>query len=449
MFGVSEPFWMHDATRRWLCLGLFLLGGVLPTVGVLGWVAWRTSPWRLQEQIAQLERTLGFSVRLEGIQHPQPTKSIYEGIQLLDPETGQEILRAARVQVRWAPPTAPSRACVGMAELSVQGLEIRSEGLDRLAELVRRALTQPAYWPPYEVRIQCAEARLRQGRQMRTLSELNGFLQPLEAGSHGRLSFRLDAGQPIQIRFGRDHFQSPPVSGLELAAENGPLPCSLLAEVFPGLTRLGPTASLRGTLWICQQQGQVEYRFQGQLFQVDLKTVLGGEFGPMLSGFARLQVDQARIVGGRLEEAVGSLSAGPGVISRRLWQSAVRELGLVTGFTPGADEESLSYEQLGVAFRIGPEGLLIRGVCPAPAPGSIMVNSHQLLLGEGAPTGGAIPIAALVRMLVGQETIPPPLQAPATRQAEQLLRLLPLPLGEGETSGPPALAETASRNTAQ
>jgi len=448
MVGVSEPFWFHDATRRRLYVGLFLVGCVLPTAGVLLWVGWRMSPWYVQQQAAQLERILGLLVRLEGVKHPRPGEAIYDGIQLADSDTGQTILRADQVQVRWTKATAPSEACVGMVEMAVHGLEIHTEGVGRLAELVRRALTQPPNWPRYEVRIQATEARLRTGQQIRNLSELSGFLQPLEAGSHGRLSFRMESGQggqSVHIRFGRDRSQSPPISGVELAMEESAVPCSVLAGVFPVLTRMGSTASVRGTVWVHEQGGEVSYRFQGQLFQVDLKTLVGEELGMVLSGLAQLGVDDARIVGGRLEEAVGTLLAGPGVISRRLWQSAVQELGLSTSLPADVAEESFTYEQLGVAFRIGPEGLWLRGVCPAPAPGSMMVNSHQLLLGEGDPTGRAIPIAALVRMLTPTDPIPAGMQVPATRQAERFLRWLPLPTGR-ESSGQSAFAETASRS---
>jgi|GEM_PF-2200840 len=457
MIGLSEPFWLHEATRRRVCLALFVLGCILPTVGMLLWVGWRMTPWYLAQQASEAERLLGLVVRLEGLSEPRPAEAIYQGVQLADPDSGQPILRADQVQIRWLPPHAANRACVGRVEMGFQGLEIYTEGLPRLVELVRRALGQPAHWPRYEVHLHASEARLRIGQQIRNLSECTGFLQPLDGGCQGSVSFRLagsPVNQPIQIRFGRDHRQSPPLSGLELALGESAIPCGVLVGVLPGLARLGPLASMQGTLWICQQQGQVEYRFQGHLFQVDWRTLLGEESNRLLTGLAQIDVEDARLVDNRLEEAVMRIRGGPGTLSRRFWQSAVQELGLSSGLQPGPDEETFSYEQLGAAVRIGPEGLLLRGICPVPAPGSIVVSSHQLLLGEAEPAGGPIPLAALVRVLAGSPPQVRTLHVPATRQAAELLGLLPLPSETDAPAFPPetdtagravGLAETASR----
>ncbi len=450
MFQVSEPFWMHDATRRRVCLGLFILGCVVPTLGLFLWAGWRMSPLYVRQQAAQLERILGLPIRLEGVHHLRPGQAVYEGIQLLDPETGKAIFRADRGKARWAEPNAPSRACVGMLELVFEGLEVDAQGMVPLAELLRRALKQPPHWPRYEIRIQANELRFRAGQQTRNLAELTGFLQPLEDGSHGRLSFRLsgqEGSEPIMVRFGRDHSQSPPVSGLELAIPQSAVPCSLLARLFPALERLGTIASARGTLWVHQYGSRVEYRFQGQLLHVDLKTLLGEDLGPMLSGLAQIEVQDCRIVGSRLEEAQGSITAGPGTISRHLWESALEQLHLSTSLTSAPAAQSFPYEQLAVAFRIGPDGLWLRGICPVPAPGSILVDSHRQLLGEPQAAGSAIPIAALVRTLVPPDSI----CVPATRQAERLLRLLPIPSAKEGLPTQPATSsaslETASRTS--
>jgi len=452
MIGFSEPFWLHEATRRRVCLALFVLGCILPTVGLLLWAGWRMTPWYLAQQAAEAERLLGLGVRLEGLRHPRPAEAIYQGLQLADPDSGQPILRADQIQIRWSQPNAANRASIGRVEITLQGMEIYSEGLPRLVDLVRRALAQPAHWPRYEVQLHASEVRVRIGQQIRNLSECTGFVQPLDGGSHGNVAFRLagtQANQPIQIRFGRDHRQSPPVSGLELALGDSAIPCSVLAGILPGLERLGLVASMQGTLWICQHQGQVEYRFQGHLFQVDLRTLLGEEAGTLLTGLVQIDVEDARLVGPRLEEAVVRIRGGPGTLSRRFWQSAVQELGLSTSLQPGPDEEYFSYEQLGAAIRIGPEGLVLRGICPVPAPGSIVVSSHQLLLGEAEPAGGPIPLAALVRLLAGS---PPQVRThhvPATRQAAELLRLLPLPAETDTPSREVGWAETAPRPGAQ
>ncbi len=459
MLSIWEPFWLHEAIRRRVCVALFVLGCIVPTAGLLVWGLWRITPWHLQQQAAELERLLGLVVRLEKVAYPQPNVAIYEGVELADPDTGQSILRADQVQIRWTPAAATTRAFVGQVKLSFQGMEIYTDSLARLVELVRRALAQPAHWPRYEVQIEADQLRLRTGQQIRTASELTGFLQPLEVGTHGRLVFRwpgTQTSQPIQIRFGRDHRPKPPVSGLELALGDSAIPCSLLVGLWPGLERLGPLASIRGTLWICQHQGQVEYRFQGQLFQVDLRTVFGEELGPELSGLAQLDLEEARMLNGRLEEAAGTVRAGPGTISQRLCQAAVRELGLASSLHPLHEQQTLSYEQLAVSFRITAEGLLLRGIAPGPAPGGILVDSHRLLLGEADPSAQPIPIAALIRTLLPPERIPGPMLAPVTRQTALLLPLLPLPRAESvlapptlQTQPAAAFVETASRSPGQ
>ncbi|MCS7303660.1 MAG: hypothetical protein NZ602_00950 [Thermoguttaceae bacterium] len=448
MFSISEPFWLHENTRRRVCVALFVLGCILPTVGLCVWAGWRMTPWYLEQQAAEAERLLGLIVKVQGLRHPRPGEVIYEGIQLADPKTAELILGAEQVEIHWRRPTAPNRACSRRVEVCFRGLEIYTEGLGQLVELVRRALAQPPNWPRCELQVQAAEARLRSGQQIRTLTDLTGFLQPLEQGSQGSFSFRLvgsQASQPIQIRFGQDHTHKPPVSGLELSLGQSSIACCMLAGVLPGLERLGPLASMRGTLWIYQQQGQVEYRFQGDLFQVDLNMLLGQELERMLSGLAQIEVEDARLVNGRLEEVVAVVRAGPGTISRRLWQSAVQEWGLSTSLLPEPDEQVFSYEQLGAMVRISSEGLQLRGICSVPAPGCILVNSHQLLLGEGKQINAPIPIPALVRVLASRQPDQQALWVPATQQAQELLQILPLPTETAASDHTVGLADSGAK----
>jgi hypothetical protein len=152
------------------------------------------------------------------------------------------------------------------------------------------------------------------------------------------------------------------------------------------------------------------------------------QFPHRLGGTAEITVQKARFSRGRLEEAAGTFSSGPGVVSQSLVSAAIEFLHLVP--KPANDHADMlrQYEQLSFAFVVDSAGLTLRGTCSA-APSVVMRLGDGTALSEaGGPSG---PLVALVRTLVPQSEV----QVPATRQSDWLIERLPVPqaiLPEGQ-----------------
>ena len=282
---------------------------------------------------------------------------------------------------------------------------------------------------PLDVRLAAGELTLRGGDGAQTLTELEGSVESLAGGTQAAASFRLagtDTPQPIRIRLIRNRQTAPPASAFELDTGGGAVPCNLLAMGLPGLEQLGARSRLRGYIWASQasddqQPAGWNGELVGQIFDVDLDDLVTGRFPHKLSGTAQLTVQSARFRGGRLEEAEGTLFAGPGVISRSLLDAAAARLGLVRDAQPQAPGDLVPYEQLALAFSIDSRGLKLQGRCPASAPGAILTAREGRLLSE--PAQQPQPVLALLRTLVPASRH----QVPATRQTDWLIGHLPVP----------------------
>ena len=440
-------FRLHDNTRRRICRAVFLLLCVVPTTGVSVWCARRHLPRVVTAEAERLERELGLDVSLAGLRYLRPGRVLYEGLELADPETGRPLLRCRALEADWQQSTDREGRPRASLVLIASQPEIEATAADRLAELLDRMLRRPTILRTVpggsqtDVRLAAGQLTLRAAGGSQTLSELQGSIESLAGGTRAEASFRLagiDTPQPIRIRVVRNRQITPPATGFELDTGGGAVPCGLLAVGLPLLERLGPRSRLRGYIWANQTgDGQTsaaqtsagwEGEFAGQVYDVDLDDLVSGHFPHKLGGTVQVTVQSARFRRQRLEEAAGTLVAGPGVISRSLIDAAVERLGLQRGGEPQTPGELVPYEQLAVGFLIDARGLQLQGGCSpsghrsgALVAGAILVDRQGRLLGE--PVVQPQPVVALVRTLVPASQH----QVPATRQTDWLIGHLPVP----------------------
>ena len=422
-------FRLHDNTRRRICRAAFFLLCVLPTAGVSVWCARRHLPGVVGAEARRLQRELGLDVSLEGLRHLRPGGVLYEGLELADPETGRLVLRCRVLEADWQQTIdGQGRPKTSLVLIASQP-EIEAAAVDQLRELLGRMLRRRTGRPQMDVRLAAGQLTLRSAGGSQTLTELEGSIESFPDGARAEGSFRLagiDTPQPIRIRLVRNRQTTPPADGFELDTGGGAVPCDLLAMGLPCLEQLGPRSRLRGYIWANQIGGGRSSagwtgELTGQVFDLDLDDLVTGHFPHKLSGAARLTVQSARFRGDRLEEATGTLVAGPGVISRSLIDAAVEQLGLARGAEPEAPGDLVPYGQLALAFLIDSRGLQLQGACSASAPGAILVDRQGRLLGE--PVLQPQPVVALLRTLVPASEV----QVPAVRQADWLIGLLPIP----------------------
>ncbi|HEV3342559.1 MAG TPA: hypothetical protein VG125_19460, partial [Pirellulales bacterium] len=95
-------FAIHQRARRRICQAAFGLFCVTPTTGLLAWTMTLTTAGHAARCQQELGQWLGMEARFERVRYPQPGLSLYEGFELLDAETGQQVLRCRTLGITHA-----------------------------------------------------------------------------------------------------------------------------------------------------------------------------------------------------------------------------------------------------------------------------------------------------------------------------------------------------------
>jgi hypothetical protein len=414
-------FHLYDQTRRRITLAAFFLLCVVPTTATGVWCVFWQSPWHLRIETQRLARELGMDVALGGLRHPRPGTVVYEGLHLSDPETGEEVLRCGRVEATWTE-AVDSQGKRPALVLATPQVEVDAAGLGRLRQFVEHLIRLQYGRPEMEVRIKTHDLAIRGGESPLALADVEGGIGAMTGGVQAVISFHLadrPAGEPVRARIVRNRQLRPPADGFEMDTAGTPLPCPLLALALPELAVLGPSSRFTGYLWSHETADGPEGELSGQCLGVDLDRLLSNHFADKLTGSADVTIQRARFRGGRLEEAAATLSAGPGVISRRLLDALATHMHLTGALPQMPAGNVLRYDQLSLAISLDARGLRLQGLCSQAEAGTILRAGRLRLLGE--PQSQPLPVAALIRALVPAEGN----QIPATRQADWLARRLP------------------------
>jgi hypothetical protein len=386
-------------------------------------------PWTASDEAKSLGRQLGLEVRLAGLKNLRPGVVLYEDFELADPEIGQCLFRSRLLTVEWKTIADGPGGGKPVIVLSASQPEIETAGLRQLGGLLQRAMQGQTGRPAANLRVSARELTLRAGKNSQTFTGVEGSLDNPPGGVQAIVSFRIpgiDMQEPVKIRAVRNRQTSPPASGFELSTGDGCLPCDLLAAGLPELGTLGSRCRFRGYIWANQDSGSQTSdnwsgEVTGQLLGVDLDRLVTDHFPHKLSGAADVTIQTARFSHGRLEQATGTVMAGPGVVSRSLLQAAVKHLQ----FTSGADLDLLGdqvpYDRMALDLFLDGGGLRIAGQCSSANSGIVMTDHRLCLL--AAPDTRSRPVAAFIQTLVPESMV----QVPATDQTDWLVAHLPLP----------------------
>jgi hypothetical protein len=418
----------HDRTRRWVCFVAFLFSCVLPALIILLCGVFWHWPGYVSAEAKRLSCQLGLDVSLDGVKYLRPGLARYEGLQLSDPETHQSLLRCRALEAQFSRlPDAEGRRKPSL-KLTAWQPEIQAGAAGRLWQLVAEPLELRGELADLDLCLSAAtDLILNSPQSAITLADVQGSIERLTDGSQALLSFRLaetGTAQPTRIRVVRNRQVTPPACGFEVDTGGGAVPCALLALGVAELKCLGPDARFNGFLWANQSAGGEEPLWDGevagQFTEIDLDRLVSERYPHKLSGTAQLNNLSARFQQGRLETGTCTLTAGPGLIGRSLVDAAAAKLSLSQDARSLPQGNMVRYQQLSLAAFLDSGGLRLQGRCASSAPGTILSDGRNRLLGE--PTVFSQPVAALLQMLVPQSDV----QVPAARQTEWLAGHLPV-----------------------
>ena len=412
-------FALHQRVRRRICQATFCALCALPTTGLLAWTGLLRTAGYVSACQRQLGSLLGMDVRFERVRYPQPGQTLYEGVELLDAESGRWIMRCRTLDVT---------RTGGRIALAPSDVQVAAERGERLMQIVLRRLTrelpgEEAIWlVPTTVTLQSPG-----GAQTYDDVECRLETQPEQAAA--AIRFRLpqaEGGEAPALSIMRQRKNGTATTTIRLDTRGSSLPVAMfrpwldVGELLGGDAAFCGSAAIEhdGSAWSCEAAGSLD--------GIDLGALVSRRFPHHLSGIARLHMDEARVTRGRLVSAEGELTSPAGTVGGSLLAAAVDWLGfrtieLADGGLPFAVEKNHAYQDLALQFAIDETGLLI-SAAGAEASGAIVLDDR----GEAllfAPVEGHVPFVACIRALVPDNT----LQVPATKETAALERWLPLP----------------------
>ena len=414
---------MHESHRRLCCRAAFLLLCLAPTVCVLAWSVFLQTPahraWQIAAWQTELSHRLGVTVRIGGVSAPQAGRTLFDGLELFDPETD-----APLASVRAVEAAHNGRGWVLLAS----HVELPAYQLSQLAAVFHdRVLRQPprdgGSWELIagEVTLSAADVPAE------TFQDVRVSIESTDDGSQAKIEFRvagLSMSEPAQLKLVRNRQLTPPATSWELNTGGAALPCSIFAGQVPSLAHLGEQCHFDGLIGVTATPRGWEGIVNGRLKQVDLDRLITDQFPHKLSGSAEIVLNHARIRQGRIVEAAGTLVSTGGVVHRSLLEAAAQTstLRLTLSSRIKEGEEPLwKYRELAIGFNLDADGLTITGNCASAAPGTILSDRTGVLVAEAKqPTVAAV---ALVRTLAPQNEI----QVPASQETNRLLEILPVP----------------------
>ncbi|HTQ39525.1 MAG TPA: hypothetical protein VMJ32_10880 [Pirellulales bacterium] len=427
-------FPLHERTRRFICRTLFLLCGVLPTATVLAWCIRVNSAAQATAVRAQLESALGLKVQLSAVAFPRPGCTLLHGVELLDPDSGETIAAARLVELN------ENASGIILATLSQPELQLSHAAA--LKALVDRRLHG---WAS-DIRLVGSELTLHWPGGDQTLVDCGAFFENSSDAQRTSFVFRLpntpdaDASRQI-VQFQRHSVTAAPDARAAAGVNDGGNNCDIVIQSLPypvvcatlGLeNHLGSDCLCSAKIRACETpDGWQAEVTAGGLQNIDLHRLVSEQFPHQMSGVAEATINHALFHAGRLEEATGSIHAGPGVVSGSLLRSAAEFLRMRAGGTI-RDDELLPYAECSAAFVLDTKGLAIHGHCQQSEPGAVIRAGNAMLLAESG--GAPVPVVALIKMLVPDSRV----QVPATRQTDWLQRMLPVPdVVPGDPQSPP------------
>jgi hypothetical protein len=408
---------MHERTRRHLCRLLFIALCAVPTLITSTWATYRVSPFHAAAQRAAwesllLERT-GFVATIDHIEQPAGGSVVLAGVELLDPDGGERVMRLRQIEIA----TAPQGKVLLLSQPQIaQGQFLRL--WDMLHDRVIRG--RP---PNSAIQISTGELTVEIGQRAQTFTHLRCTVEPLETGVRALVDFQLagfEMPSPAQLRIDRNRQVTPPTTSWLFHTDTF-VPCDLFGDYLPAVAFLGPECQFQGTVAAVMTRDDWSGELSGQFSHVDLDRATSS-FPHKVTGSADLGVHRALFQRGMLRQATGQLLANGGVISTSLLRSLSEQLGADTSTSASRISRPYAeYRQIAFDFELSPQGMTIVGRCPGTKAGVVMCSASEDLLSLNPAQ--QLTWIGLVRALSPASD----LLVPATQQSKGLLGVLALP----------------------
>jgi hypothetical protein len=411
-------FWLHETTRRALCRRAFLLGCLVPILSVGGWIGWTRLDATRRVYEVELADQLGLSAVCSEVRFPRPGVVQYHWLILSRRESSAEIARIPLLEIDRSG---------DMTLVTIDSVKIDAPDLPTFWELVWDAMGRNS---SASLRLSIADLTIASAAAADSFANVGAQVEPIAGGA--RITFQYPTGKPgtaplCQVRVARLRNTTADTVKIEVQSSAAPLPCSLLAPFCAAAARLGPASRFQGMAYLQASPGGWSGSAAGKFSRVDLASLVAEPLGYQMQGEAELVIERAELRGGRIQHAQGQVIAGAGQVDRQLLANWQTHLGIELAKLP-TSEVKQTFDQAAFRFALDAQGVELRGQCGREDSGILLLGTDLRPLALQREFN-KFPLSALLRSLSpdSRELLP------ATWQATEIARWLPLPASNGTT----------------
>ncbi|MCE9554202.1 MAG: hypothetical protein K8T91_12615 [Planctomycetes bacterium] len=404
---------LNERTHRLLCRAGFVVCCALPTLAVCVWIVAARLPSQRAAWEADLAARLDAEVTIESVTYPQPGVTRLEGLSISRTRAEHPLIQVKRLELRHD---------LGTWYADTPEVTLRDDRRG-LGPLLERCATSRNGHSTAGIQLLVERVSLHGQQEDNSLRQLV-LRCGRETDAHLSLSVMVgeDAATPLRLEI------KPQADGrLHSHVETGAsaLPAAVVAVILPEAAKLGPEATISGTLDCTHSEAGMTGQFTGHFDKVDLNSLTATHLPLELavSGIAHISLADVRFQDGRLTQARGSFQSNSGKIGRQLIETVAYELKL-TGNAPTGDgqNKSVDYEQLAFDFSLDPRTLKINGQCHAQLVGAMLISRENGLVLLSTSTAQPQSPTSLARLFspLTRDWIP------ATAQAQWIQKHLPV-----------------------
>lgn len=394
---------IHEQTQRGLVRTFFLCLAVIPTLFVLATTLWHWTPWyhrSLANHFANLAtQQTGLLFQFDELKCQAPSHYQVKNLKGFDPETGRELLRLRWMEVKLAKEGW---------EIQVANPELQSEQLGPLWKLLHdRVLCSPSSTLT-RVRLTTKQLTLLPTSGKPFLPSLSDFQIGIRRGENETkavcsfLSINDTEGEAIQVELDRQHLAAIPSTRIAMDTHQHQLPLSLLADLFPVLHTLGPSATFEGKLIAeYNMRGEWQYQQLANLRSLQLETLTAWLPYRMTgvcdwkSSELFIQNSRVRTISGEVQNQTG------GTLTKEFMFQLNPTLGIVMeqdthNTLAKSSLLQIKYDFMDFDFRMNEVGLEVNGRIPSRHDNkAILGKDDELLLFERNKQDGRMPMVSL------------------------------------------------------
>jgi hypothetical protein len=390
-------FSLHERTQRRVCRTAFVVFCALPTITVLGWVAYFYRPWSERDWEQSIEHTLHVGVDVDEISAPQPLLRKISKLSFTDLETKSLLLEVDELLIHSA------------GEIEAQHITIHANQFAEIATALQIWLSGSDF---ANIKWQVESATLVGPAQQRFQLENVDIKSNATATGTRQIIVECSAGPRLVV----ERMPSG-IAHCRLESTQTKLPAWLLADAMPGARRWS-NASFSGVVQLQKSRDSIFGNFKGDIDGIDCQEWIGSK---SLLGQAKLQMEEFNWQSNRVETMQGTVESTQGLISVKLLKSLQNVL-----FCELADKailesgEAMHFDKLACGFRLNSAGL----TCIDQAmngPGVLITAEGKPLVMQ--PSYSDLPLANFVQLFFPLERD----VLPGTREATEMGDKLPLP----------------------